>query len=110
MVYYEYNSAVVLFAYFFLPRSGLAGCEDQIRLLGGCVGGLDHVDEDLARGGRVGMVVSCGDGGQRDAGVDHRGVLVWRRLWIEMSDRSFALSKSRNQHPRVSGWIGSSLS
>lgn len=69
----EYNSAVVLFAYFFLPRSGLAGCEDQIRLLGGCVGGLDHMDKDLARGGRVSMVESCGDGGQRDAGVDHQG-------------------------------------
>lgn len=31
------------------------------------------MDEDLARGGRIGMVESCSDGGQRDAGVDHQG-------------------------------------
>ena len=52
----------------------MAGCEDHIELLGGCcVGGLDGVDIDLARGCRVGVAEAGGDGGQRDAGVDHQG-------------------------------------
>ena len=44
-----------------LPCSGLAGCEDEVELLGGgCVGGLDGVDVDLARGCRVGVTESGG--------------------------------------------------
>lgn len=61
---------------YLLPRSGLAVGEDQIQLFsGGCVGGLDGVDIDLARGCRIGVTEAGGDGGDRDAGVDHqRGV------------------------------------
>ena len=53
-------------------------CEDQVELLGGCcVGGLDGVDVDLARGCRVGVTEAGGYRCQRDAGVDHqRGVRV----------------------------------
>ena len=31
------------------------------------------MDVDLARGGRVGVAEAGGDGGDRDAGVDHQG-------------------------------------
>lgn len=59
---------------FVLPRSGLAAGEEDVELLGGCcVGGLDGVDVDLACGGRVGVAEAGGDGGDRDAGVDHQG-------------------------------------
>ena len=52
----------------------MAGCEDQVELLGGgCVGGLDGVDVDLACGGRVGVAEAGGYGSQWDAGVDHQG-------------------------------------
>lgn len=54
----------------------MAGGEDEVELLGGgCVGGLDGVDVDLARGCRVGVAEAGGYRRQRDAGVDHqRGV------------------------------------
>ena len=56
----------------------MAGCEDHIELLGGgCVGGPDGVDVDLARGCRVGVTEAGGDGRDWDAGVDHQcGVRV----------------------------------
>ena len=52
------------------------GCEDQVELFGGgCVGGLDGVDIDLACGGRIGVAEAGGYGSQWDTGVDHqRGV------------------------------------
>ena len=72
----ENNKRTAVTEHLLLPRSGLVGCKDQVELLGGCcVGGLDGVDIDLARGGRVGVTEAGGDGGDRDAGVDHqRGV------------------------------------
>lgn len=49
-------------------------CKNHIELLGGgCVGGPDGVDVDLARGGRVGVAEAGGYGSQWDAGVDHQG-------------------------------------
>lgn len=59
---------------FVLPRSGLAGCEDEVELLGGgCVGGLDGVSVDSGGRGWISMAEAGGDGGDRDAGVDHQG-------------------------------------
>ena len=52
----ENNKRTAVTEHLLLPRSGLAGGEDHIELLGsGCVGGLDGVDVDLARGGRIGV-------------------------------------------------------
>lgn len=42
-------------------------------LCGGCVGGLDSVGVDSGRCGWVGVTEAGGDGGDRDAGVDHQG-------------------------------------
>lgn len=66
------------YAHIQLPRSGLAGCEDQVELFcGGSVGGLDGVGVDPCGRGRIGVAEAGGDGGDRDAGVDHQcGVRV----------------------------------
>lgn len=57
-----------------LPRSGLAGCKDHVELFcGGCGGGLDCVGVDSGCRGWVGVTEAGGDGGDRDAGVDHQG-------------------------------------
>lgn len=69
------DAVCCLFVFIVLPHSGLAFCEIHIELLGGCVGGLDGVDIDLARGCRVGVAEAGGYGSQWDTGVDHqRGV------------------------------------
>ena len=50
------------------------GCKDQVELLGGCcVGGLDGVSVDSGCRGWISVAEAGGDGGDRDAGVDHQG-------------------------------------
>ena len=52
----ENNKRTAVTEHLLLPRSGLAGCEDQVELLGGgSVGGLDGVGVDPCRCGRVSM-------------------------------------------------------
>lgn len=68
------DAVCCLFVFIVLPHSGLAFCEDHIELLGGgCVGGLDGVGVDSGGCGRVSVAEAGGDGGDRDAGVDHQG-------------------------------------
>ena len=68
------DAVCCLFVFIVLPHSGLAFCEDHIKLLGGgCVGGLDGVDVDLAGRCRIGVAEAGGYGSQWDTGVDHQG-------------------------------------
>ena len=70
------NVLHVLCAMLYLPSSGGGAGEDQIQLLCSCcVGGLDGMGVDSGGRGWVGVTEAGGDGGDRDAGVDHqRGV------------------------------------